>query len=281
MKLFDIGFVSFRVFDIVDILLAALIIYALFKIIKGSIALNIFVGILIFYILWYIVKAVNMRLLSTILGQFIGVGVIAVLIVFQQEVRRFLLMVGKNRFVYIKNLSWREMMPWNWKQTQEHDINFEELAKTCRHLSKTLTGAIIIVARTSELKFFASTGVQLDADMSSKLLETIFLKKSPLHDGAVIMVKNKLKAASCILPVSEASDLPAEFGLRHRSGLGIAEQTDAMAIIVSEETGRISVASKGDIVDVTKDDDLGRRFFQEYYEVPAAGQDLSALAPAT
>jgi uncharacterized protein (TIGR00159 family) len=262
---------------VLDILLAALLIYALFKIIKGSIALNIFIGILVFYIFWYVVKAVNMRLLSTILGQFIGVGVIAVLIVFQQEVRRFLLMVGKNRFVYIRNMTWREMMPWNWNQTQEHEIDFEELARACRHLSKTLTGAIVVIARTSELRFFASTGVQLDADMSSKLLETIFLKKSPLHDGAIIMVKNKLKAASCILPVSEATDLPAEFGLRHRSGLGIAEQTDAMAVIVSEETGRISVATKGEVIDLSGEEDLGKRLFQEYYEVHM-GEEAAALA---
>lgn len=278
MKLFDLGFLDIRLFDVLDIMLTALLIYALFKIIKGSIALNIFIGLLVFYVLWYLVKAVNMRLLSTILGQFIGVGVIAVLIVFQQEVRRFLLLLGKNRLVAMRNMSWREMMPWNWRQNQEHEINFDELAKACISLSSTMTGAIIVIARSSELKFFASTGIVIDGEMSSKLLESIFLKKSPLHDGAVIMVKNKIKAASCILPVSEATNLPPEFGLRHRSALGISEQTNAMALIVSEETGRISIASKGEIVSMTGETNLAKRFFQEYYEIQTMNED--ALQPS-
>jgi diadenylate cyclase len=131
-----------------------------------------------------------------------------------------------------------------------------------------MTGAIMVLARNSELRFFASTGIPIEGEVSAKLLESIFMKKSPLHDGAVIIVKNKIKAASCILPVSDASDLPPEFGLRHRSALGIVEQTDAMAIIVSEETGRVSIASKGTISpDLSQDDNLARRFFQEYYEV--------------
>jgi uncharacterized protein (TIGR00159 family) len=268
VKLFEIGFLSIRLLDIIDILLVAALLYGAFKIIKGSIALNIFVGFLIVYFFWFIVRAMNMRLLSTILGQFIGVGVIALLIVFQQEIRRFLLLIGKNRIVFSADAGWRQVLPWNWRHGQSSEINFDELARASRQMSKTLTGAIIVLARSSELKFFSSTGVQIDGEMSSKLLESIFSKKSPLHDGAVIMVKNKIKAASCILPVSEASDLPAEFGLRHRSALGIVEQTDSMVIVVSEETGRISVASKGEVSgDLSKSEDLAKRFFQEYFEI--------------
>lgn len=269
MKLFDIGFLSLRLLDVIDIVLVAFLIYGLFKIVKGSIALNIFAGFLSVYTFWFIVRALNMRLLSTILGQFIGVGAIALLVVFQQEIRRFLLLIGKNRMVITSPNSWKQVMPWNWRSAQYHEINFEELARACKRLSATLTGAIIVVARTSELRFFASTGVPIEGELSSKLLESIFMKKSPLHDGAVVLVKNKIKAASCILPVSEATDLPAEFGLRHRSALGISEQTDAFVLIVSEETGRISVASKGEVTaDLSKEEDLANRLFHEYYELP-------------
>jgi diadenylate cyclase len=177
-------------------------------------------------------------------------------------------LIGKNRVVLGNQNTFRSLLPWNWRNTYSSDINFEELSLACKFLSRSLTGALIVLARSSELKFFTSTGIYIDGDMSSKLLESIFNKKSPLHDGAVIMVKNKVRAASCILPVSEASNLPLEFGLRHRSALGIAEQTDAMAIVVSEETGRISIASKGQISkDLSTDEDLSKRFFREYFEL--------------
>jgi diadenylate cyclase len=269
VKLFDIGFLSLRLLDIIDITLVAFLIYGLFKIVKGSIGFNIFIGFLSIFIIWFIVRAANMRLLSTILYQFISVGTIALLIVFQQEIRRFLLLIGKNRVVFTDSKkSYRSLLPWNWRNAYASEINFDELALACTYLSKSMTGALIILARSSELKFFTSTGILIDGDMSNKLLEAIFNKKSPLHDGAVIMVKNKIRACSCILPVSDASNLPIKYGLRHRSALGIAEQTDAMAVIVSEETGSISVASKGQISeDLSTDVDLSKRLFREYFEL--------------
>jgi len=268
VKLFDIGFLSLSLLDFIDITLVAFLIYGLFKIVKGSIGFNIFIGFLSIYIVWFIVRALNMRLLSTILYQFISVGTIALLIVFQQEIRRFLLLLGKNRVVFTDHKSYKALLPWNWRNAYASEINFDELAIACKLLSKSMTGALIVLARSSELKFFASTGIHIDGDMSAKLLESIFKKNSPMHDGAVIMVKNKIRAASCILPVSESQNLPPEFGLRHRSALGIAEQTDALAIVVSEETGRISLASKGEISeDLSKDEDLSKRLFQEYFEV--------------
>jgi diadenylate cyclase len=269
VKLFEIGFLTLRLLDLIDITLVAFLIYGLFKIVKGSIGFNIFIGFLSIYIVWFIVRAMNMRLLATILYQFIGVGAIALLIVFQQEIRRFLLLIGKNKVVVGNNkTTFKSLLPWNWRNAYASEINFEELALACKVFSRSLTGAIIVLARSSELKFFTSTGIYIDGDMSSKLLESIFYKKSPLHDGAVIMVKNKIKAASCILPVSEVSNLPLQFGLRHRSALGIAEQTDAMAIVVSEETGRISIASKGEISkDLSMDEDLSKKFFREYFEL--------------
>jgi diadenylate cyclase len=266
VKLFEIGFLTFRLLDLLDITLVAFLVYGLFRIVKGSIGFNIFIGFLSIYIVWFIVRAMNMRLLATILYQFIGVGAIALLIVFQQEIRRFLLLIGKNRVVVGKNQSYKSLFPWNWRNAYASEINFEELALACEYLSHTLTGAIIVLARSSELKFFTTTGIYIDGEMSSKFLESIFNKKSPLHDGAVIMVKNKVRAASCILPVSDATNLPLEYGLRHRSALGIAEQTDAMAVVVSEETGKISVASKGGIA-TCKPDDLSKQLFREYFEL--------------
>lgn len=268
MKLFEIGFLTLRLLDLIDIILVASLIYGLFRIVRGSIGFNIFVGFLAIYIIWFIVRALNMKLLSTILYQFIGVGAVAMLIVFQQEIRRFLMLIGRNRVVYGQRNAYTALLPWNWKNAYSQEINFDELAQACIFLSESLTGALIVLARSSELKFFSTTGIAIDGEMSGKLLESIFNKKSPLHDGAVIMVKNRIKAAACILPVSEMSDLPLEYGLRHRSALGIAEQTDAMAIVVSEESGKITIASKGALsAHISMEEDLSKRLFREYFEV--------------
>ena len=267
MKLFEIGFLTFRLLDLLDITLVAFLVYGLFRIVKGSIGFNIFIGFLSIYIVWFIVRAMNMRLLATILYQFIGVGAIALLIVFQQEIRRSLLLIGKSRGP-ANNRPLRALLPWNWRTAYTSEINFEELATACKYFSRTLTGAIIVLGRSSELRFFTSTGVMIDGEMTSKLLESIFFKQNPLHDGAVIIMKNRIKAASCILPVSEISNLSMEYGLRHRAALGVAEQTDAMAIVVSEETGRITVASKGRISeDLSPENELDKKLYRMYFEV--------------
>lgn len=269
MKIIDFGFLSIRLLDILDIMLVALLLYGLYRIVKGSIALNIFMGFLSVYIFWFIVRAMNMKLLSGILGQFIGVGAIALLVVFQQEIRRFLLLIGRNRVIFSQGAPWRQILPWNWNAVHTNEINFDEIARACKHLARTYTGALIVISRAEELKFFASTGITIEAELTSKLLESIFIKKSPLHDGAIIINKNKIVAASCILPVSERQDLPSEFGLRHRSALGVSEQTDAMAIVVSEESGKISVASKGEITRNINQEDLALALYQAYFEIMA------------
>jgi len=267
VKLFEIGFLTFRLLDFVDILLVAFLIYGLYRIVKGSIAFNIFIGFLSIYVIWFIVRALSMKLLTTILYQFIGVGAIALLIVFQQEIRRALLLIGRTRGTDPAK-PMRSLLPWNWRTAYTSEINFEELATACRHFSATMTGAIIVLGRSSELRFFISTGVMIDGEMTSKLLESIFYKQNPLHDGAVIMIKNRIKAASCILPVSELSNLSVEYGLRHRAALGVAEQTDAMAIVVSEQTGRITVSSKGRISDdLSGEVELDKKFYRMYFEV--------------
>ncbi len=240
-------FLDIRILDILDIFLVAFLIYLLYQLVKGTIAFNIFLGLLFIYFFWLGVSALKMKLLSTILGQFIGVGVLALLIVFQQEIRRFLLMIGRNSVLFNQNFSWDKVLPWNWRlETELKELNYSEVVSSVKNLSRQRMGALIVLAYTSELRYYASSGVELNARVSGKLLESLFKKNSPLHDGAVIIAGNQIKAASCILPVSENDEVPRELGMRHRSGLGISEQTDALAIIVSEENGGISVAMGGE-----------------------------------
>lgn len=247
MELFHVGFISVRLLDIIDILIVAFLLYKIYQLLKGGTAMNIFIGIVSMYVLWFLfVKILDMQLLGAILGQFMSVGVLALIIVFQQEVRRFLLVLGSNSFAG-KDSFTRKLLPWNWNSAPATAPNIIPIVKACAGMAKTKTGAIIVLARTSDLKFFQDTGDLMDADVSKRLLESIFFKNSPLHDGAVIIENNKIKAARCVLPVTENTDLPAQYGMRHRAALGITEQSDAISIIVSEETGLISVAIEGSI----------------------------------
>ena len=263
----NFGFLELHAVDLLDILAVALLFYGMYKILKGSIALNVFIGFLFIYIFWFIVRALNMRLLSTILGQFIGVGAIALLVIFQQEIRRFLLLIGKNHLLFSGAGNWKRFLPWNWNSVEEEEINFDEIARACLYLASSSTGALIIVGRNSELKLYGGTGILMNAQLSAKLLETIFYNKNPLHDGAVIISENKIIAASCILPVSDRQDLPLEYGLRHRSAIGISEQTDAIAIVISEETGRISIVTKGEINRDIDYENLAGELYNEYHEM--------------
>ena len=247
MELFHIGFISVRLLDILDILLVAFLMYKIYQLLKGGTAVNIFVGIVSIYVLWWLfVKILDMQLLGAILGQFMSVGVLALIIVFQQEVRRFLLLVGSSSFTGNGNFT-KRILTWNWQQTPVTPANIAPVIKACTGMAKNKIGAIIVLARSTDLKFYESTGDFIDADVSKRLLESIFFKNSPLHDGAVIIEKNKIKAARCVLPVTENTDLPAHYGMRHRAALGITEQTDAISIIVSEETGSVSLAIDGQI----------------------------------
>ncbi len=232
-------FISVQWFDILDILLVALLLFQLYKLVKGTVAIRIFLGILAIYLLWKLVSAMQMEMLSEILGQFIGVGVLALIIVFQQEIRRFLLLVGSQSPFAGKGVV-RKLLKWT-KQDEEHVfLNINSVVKACFNMSKSKTGALIIIATDSELKFHASTGVEMDAKLSTLFLESIFFKNSPLHDGGVIIHNNRIKAAKCILPLSDNPDIPSQFGLRHRAAIGLTENSPAFAIVVSEETGKIS-----------------------------------------
>ena len=263
MELFHIGFISVRLLDILDILIVAFLLFKVYQLLKGGTAMNIFVGIIAIYVLWWLfVKILDMQLLGAILGQFMSVGVLALIIVFQQEVRRFLLVIGSNSFAGKDSIT-RKLLPWNWKNQAVTPANITPIVKACISMSKNKTGAIMVIARTSDLKFYESTGDLMDADVSKRLLESIFFKNSPLHDGAVIIENNKIKAARCVLPVTENTDLPAQYGMRHRAALGITEQSDAISLIVSEETGQISMALDGKIYPNLSAEELERLLIKE------------------
>ncbi|MEI6815416.1 MAG: diadenylate cyclase CdaA [Bacteroidota bacterium] len=247
MDLFHIGFLNIRLLDLIDILLVAYLLYRMYALLKGGVAINIIIGILLIYALyWLFTNVMHMQMLSTILGQFIGVGFIALIIVFQQEVRRFLILLGSNTFPG-KSAFGKQFISWNWKTENMKDLTISPVINACKNLSKSHTGGIIVIAKASELKFYSNTGDILDAEVSKRLIETIFSKSSPLHDGAIIISQNKIKAARCVLPISENHELPAHLGMRHRAAIGITEQTDALAIVVSEQSGEISYSVNGDI----------------------------------
>ena len=241
--LFSIGFLEISWVDIIDILLVSILLYQVYKLMKGSVALSIFLGFLSLYLFYLVVRAAQMELLSGILGQFMGVGVLAAIILFQQEIRKFLLLVGKttsfNRENFLRNF-------WGRNSKINH-INLTPIMDAAKSMSGSNTGALIVFSRNSPLKFYAESGDLIDAIVSKRIILSIFNKYSPLHDGAVIIHANRIKAARCILPVTERDDLPAEFGLRHRAAIGMTESTDTLVLVVSEETGQMSVVRNGNI----------------------------------
>jgi uncharacterized protein (TIGR00159 family) len=201
---------------------------------------------------WLTVKALNMELLSSIMGQVIGVGMIALIIVFQQEIRRFLLIVGTRYLSRFLSLN----KAFSINLQEQKSIKIKSIANACKRMAESKTGALIVVTRTSNLNIYSQTGETINADTSTRLIESIFFKNSPLHDGAVIINNDKVYAARCILPISDNPNIPAHYGMRHRSALGITERTDAMAIIVSEETGEISIADNGVLSQNVSKEDL-------------------------
>jgi len=238
------AFIQVKVIDIIDILLVAFLMYQVYMLIKGTIATYIFITIILFYVVWLLVKD-NMLLLGGILGQVIGVGAIAIIVVFQQELRRFLILFS-SRYLPKAGISLDNFL--SRMNEGIPPVNINAIIKACVNLSKDHIGALLVLQRNSILDNFVASGDNIDARTTSRLIESIFNKHSPLHDGAVIINNDKIRAAGCILPVSDNFELPEHYGLRHRAGLGLTEQTDAIVIIVSEETGEISVAEAGIIM---------------------------------
>ncbi len=238
-------FVTIRVLDVIDVLLVAYVMYQVYMLIRGTVAMNIFIGILSFYLLWIIVRALEMQLLGTILGNVIGVGVIALIIVFQQEIRRFLIFFG-NQYFSSNRLSLEKVIPIHI--TPQPKVKIKSIIKAVINMAKSKTGALVVISKKSELTVYAETGDSLNAETSSRLIESIFNKDSPLHDGALIINGDRIMAARCVLPVSENLNLPPNYGMRHRAALGLSENTDALTIIVSEQTGKVSVAESGKLL---------------------------------
>ena len=233
-------FIKLGLPDILDILIVAIIFYQIYRLVKGTAAINIFAGIFTFYLAWLLVRAFNMELISSILGQFIGMGMIALLIVFQQEVRRFLLLVGsKYNLQNVFNLEKFFAKP-------AIDVSVADaIVEACVNFSASRTGALIVLQQNTELYNYAQTGVIMKAKVTDELIENIFFKNTPLHDGAVIINDNKIIAARCILPVSDRRDIPGSMGLRHRAALGLSGVSDSYVVVVSEETGNITFFKDG------------------------------------
>lgn len=236
-------FIQFRWHDAVDIILVATLMYQLYRLVKGTAALNIFIGVAFVYLFYRLVRFWELGLFSSILEKFIDVGVIALLIVFQQELRRFFLFVGSYNVVGGQRFT-RAL--FNWQPESKHtSLDIPAVVRACKNMSDTKTGAIIVLTRNNDLKFYINTGDPIDAKVSVRMLESIFYKNSPLHDGAVIIRHNTIRAARCVLPVTENNDFPAHLGMRHRAAVGVTENADCVGVIVSEQTGEIAVARDG------------------------------------
>ncbi len=247
-----IDFVHFRILDFIDIFLVAMLLYYFYKLIKGTAAINIFLGIAILYLIWLLTKYLQMNLLSELLGKFLGLGVLALIIVFQQEIRRFLLMIGSTKF----SPSERLMDKLGFKQNESTITDVDAILDAVKWLSETKTGALIIIKRNSSLDFLKQSGDQMDIQVNAPILESIFYKNSPLHDGAIIIEGNRITATRTVLPIYGDIKLPQTYGLRHRAAISLTQHSDAVAIVVSEETGKVSYVKDGKFVPFKNYDDL-------------------------
>ena len=240
-----LDFIDFSFLDILDILLVAVLLYYVYKLLKGTVAINIVIGIALIFLIWKITQALKMEMLSGILGYLLSGGVIALIIVFQQEIRKFLLLIGTTNFSSKRNF----LKQLKFLQSEiSSEIDTDVIVNTCTNLSKTKTGALIVIERTNSLDFLINTGDSMNALVNEAILESIFYKNSPLHDGATIIRDNYIVATRVVLPISESTRIPARFGLRHRAAIGITEKTDAVCMLVSEETGEISYIKDGEFV---------------------------------
>ena len=234
---------DFGIKDIIDIVLVALILYYLYRLMKESRSLNVFIGIMVFVLVWLFVSQVlEMRLLGSILDKLVSVGVIGLIVLFQEEIRKFLYSLGAHHRVR----AMARMFSSGKKDDKEDKETIMPIVMACMDMARNKVGALIVVERAIKLDDIVDTGDIIDASINQRLIENIFFKNSPLHDGAMVIADKRIKAAGCILPVSHSHNIPKELGLRHRAALGISQDSDAIAIVCSEETGRISVAIKGD-----------------------------------
>jgi len=242
-----LNFIDFKITDIIDIILVAILLYYVYKLVRGSVAINIFIGIVIVWGFWKLTELLGMEMISSLVGAFMQVGLIALIIVFQQEIRKFLLMIGSTNFSnkrnYIKHFKFLRH-----EDGIVGELNLSGLLKACERMSESMTGALIIFERTNSLEFVKDSGDKMNIEVTQPIIQSIFYKNSPLHDGAAIIVGNYIVATRVVLPVGNDRKIPLKYGLRHRAALSISEKTDALALVVSEETGKISYIKNGDFV---------------------------------
>lgn len=236
--------INLRLLDVVDVLLVSILLYFLYNLVKGTVAINILIGIVFVYIIWKLVRVFEMQMLSLIMGQFISVGVLALIIIFQQEIRRFFLIIGTRSFI---NTNKKNFLYSLFHIEKENSLNVDPIIRACDNMSKSNTGALIVITKQDELKNIVESGEMIDANISQQLIENIFFKNSPLHDGALIITSNRMVSARCVLPVTDNPEFPTSLGLRHRASVGVTEQSDAISVIVSEQTGQISYCKEGKI----------------------------------
>lgn len=249
----NLDFIDFSFLDVLDIILVAVLLYYIYKLLKGTVAINIVIGITLIFLIWKITQALHMEMLSGILGYLLSGGVIALIIVFQQEIRKFLLMIGTTNFSTKRGF----LNQLNFMKTEVNsEVDVETILKACRSMSKTRTGALLVIEKTNNLDFLINTGDKMNALVNEAILESIFYKNSPLHDGATVIRDNFIIATRVVLPVSDSTKIPARFGLRHRAAIGVTEKTDAICLLVSEETGEISYINNGEFVLYKTPDDL-------------------------
>lgn len=237
---------NFNILDTVDIILVALLLYYVYKLIRGTVAINIFIGIVIFYLFFLLVDALEMHMLTRILGGFMSVGIIALIVVFQPEIRKFLLMIGSTNFGKKSGVLGRFKFLVN--TVNENTTDSEAIIDACVKMGSSKTGALLVLERNNNLDFLIETGDEMNIKVTQPILESIFFKNSPLHDGAIIIANNIIKATRVILPVTNKKSIPSRFGLRHKAAIGITEKTDAIALVVSEESGQVSYVNNGEFV---------------------------------
>ena len=263
MEIIDL--IKSTILPIIDIILVVVMLYYAYKLVRGTAAIIVFRGFVIIYIIWWITDVLNMNILSSILGGFIGVGVFAVIIVFQQEIRKFLLLLGSSRIANNKSL-WKKFRLFFKISKEQAKLNIDEFILACSKLRKTKTGAIFVFERNNSLDFIKEDGDKINAEVSLPIIESIFHKNSPLHDGAVIVVGNLIVSSRVTLPVSKSKVINKSFGLRHKAAIGISEQSDAVCIVISEEKGKISYIKNGDFYEFKDDKSLKHLLLEDLSE---------------
>ena len=240
-SIFTLGTYNISFMDIIDLSLVSYLLYRLYKLARGTAAINIFFSLIAIYFLYQIVDVLRMKFITQILGGFISITFIVIVILFQQEIRKYLSQLGKGKLIKNKYL----LKFFN--SENEDKLNTKAIVKACTEFQKTNTGAIIVITQSDDLSFICENAVQINSEINYPLLDSIFYKNSPLHDGAIVIRNNRIIAARCILPVTNDDDFPAELGMRHRAAVGVSEHSDALTIIVSEQNGKISCAQNGKI----------------------------------